>query len=542
MKFSKLLTTAMMSVALVASSSAFAAEETTWWSMNFDGLAIEEGDTLTNVLNTEYGTTQNGVWSTEEGDLSTLKEGKLVLNTQGTDVTWTPNGDNDTTAITYIDATVKFVGSDTPPTISEKDVHTAVFLKNIVDDTTGDVSNRVLCAWARPGGDDPTWVELVGEETISEEGEYRLRIMLDGNVLTFFINEAPLTLKDDTTGKKLFTAKESDYGAVNSVSFRGTGSVDYFAASQNEKVSAGTANIDVSALWNDKEIDSEVYHWSYDIMSENPLPTSLNLDSPSSELNVLPYLYEISQDELLEDAATQLTSIGVSVNDNSETLIEYSEETGWPEDATIVVTVNDEDGTYIATIDHTAFVDGDNVKVVFYYGTHTPSEEPDPDPVQLKAPVVTATTTANSVTLTWTAVENVSSYEVTFINGTTTNVTETTETTFTASDLTASTEYSYSVVAKGDGVNYTDSAAASGTATTATPAEPEPEFAPVAVAAIAIDGTTATLTIEGEYTEVKVLFCETLGGEWEEVEATFADGVATVPATTATGFFKVEAK
>ena len=68
------------------------------------------------------------------------------------------------------------------------------------------------------------------------------------------------------------------------------------------------------------------------------------------------------------------------------------------------------------------------------------------------------------------------------------------------------------------------------------------EFAPVAVTAIAINGDTAELTIAGDYTEVKVFFCENLGDEWEEVSATFANGVATVPATTATGFFKVEAR
>ena len=68
------------------------------------------------------------------------------------------------------------------------------------------------------------------------------------------------------------------------------------------------------------------------------------------------------------------------------------------------------------------------------------------------------------------------------------------------------------------------------------------EFAPVAVAAIAINGDEAELTIAGEYTEVKVFFCENLGDKWDEVSATFANGVATVPATTATGFFKVEAR
>ena len=206
-------------------------------------------------------------------------------------------------------------------------------------------------------------------------------------------------------------------------------------------------------------------------------------------------------------------------------------------DATLSVVENsNSDGVYFDVyVDSDELVADTQYTLELYYGEYTPSEEP----VQLKAPVVTAATTETSVTLTWTAVTNAAGYVVTF-NGTTTTVTDATS--FTASDLKASTDYSYSVVAKGDGVNYTDSAAASGTATTATPAEPEPEFAPVAVAAIAIDGTTATLTIEGEYTEVKVLFCETLGDEWVEVEAAFAGGVATVPATTATGFFKVEAK
>ncbi|MBQ2281233.1 MAG: hypothetical protein II332_00510 [Kiritimatiellae bacterium] len=68
------------------------------------------------------------------------------------------------------------------------------------------------------------------------------------------------------------------------------------------------------------------------------------------------------------------------------------------------------------------------------------------------------------------------------------------------------------------------------------------EFAPVAVAAIAINGDTAELTIAGEYTEVKVYFCENLGDEWAEVSADFDGSVATVSATTTTGFFKVEAR
>ena len=70
----------------------------------------------------------------------------------------------------------------------------------------------------------------------------------------------------------------------------------------------------------------------------------------------------------------------------------------------------------------------------------------------------------------------------------------------------------------------------------------EVEFAAVKTTSIVIDGNTAKLTIDGEYTEVKVYFKATLDAEWEEVKADFAEGVITVPATTATGFFTVHAR
>ena len=70
----------------------------------------------------------------------------------------------------------------------------------------------------------------------------------------------------------------------------------------------------------------------------------------------------------------------------------------------------------------------------------------------------------------------------------------------------------------------------------------EVEFAPVKTTSIVIDGNTAKLTIDGEYTEVKVYFKATLDAEWTDVEAKFAEGVITVDATTDTGFFTVHAR
>ena len=67
-------------------------------------------------------------------------------------------------------------------------------------------------------------------------------------------------------------------------------------------------------------------------------------------------------------------------------------------------------------------------------------------------------------------------------------------------------------------------------------------YVSVAVSAIEIDGDEAKLTIGSEYTEAIVYFGENLGEWGEPTTEEVVDGVITVPATTATGFFKVEAK
>ena len=98
--------------------------------------------------------------------------------------------------------------------------------------------------------------------------------------------------------------------------------------------------------------------------------------------------------------------------------------------------------------------------------------EPDPDPVQLAAPTnLSATATTNTATVTWTAVANASSYDVT-VGITTKNVTTTTA---TFDGLTPDATYEVSVVAVGDGTNYTNSTAATTTVKTLASATPEPE-------------------------------------------------------------------
>ena len=80
------------------------------------------------------------------------------------------------------------------------------------------------------------------------------------------------------------------------------------------------------------------------------------------------------------------------------------------------------------------------------------------DPVKLTMSDLTISETSNSITVSWAAVSGAESYAVSLNDGaTTTTTTVTSPTTYTFEGLTASTSYTVSVVAKGDGVNYTDS-------------------------------------------------------------------------------------
>ena len=99
-------------------------------------------------------------------------------------------------------------------------------------------------------------------------------------------------------------------------------------------------------------------------------------------------------------------------------------------------------------------------------GGETPDpEEPETpaEPVQLAMSDITCSAqTENSLTFTWTAVTNATGYEVTCNNKTETVTT----TQYVAENLVASTSYTISVVAKGNGTDYLDSVPKTQTGTT----------------------------------------------------------------------------
>lgn len=264
--------------------------------------------------------------------------------------------------------------------------------------------------------------------------------MLDGNVLSYFIDGTQLTVVGDPS-QRLFSAKDEDYGAVDSVSFRGTGYVDNFAASSEAKAEIQYAYIaDYTAY-----LDNEVVDWAEeDILLSFDYMKGVALNGAQFKVADL---YDESYDgDIL--AAIKLVS-----GDEVYELVKVDGQFTGDTDDIVLEEFRDDQGYlyYAISVDTDNLVADAEYSFEFYYGEYTPSE-PEPEP------------------------------------------------------------------------------------------DPEPEFAPVAVTGITVDGDTVTLAIDGEYTEVQVYFSETVDGTFTVIDSTFEDGVATVTSTTATGFFKVEAK
>ena len=103
---------------------------------------------------------------------------------------------------------------------------------------------------------------------------------------------------------------------------------------------------------------------------------------------------------------------------------------------------------------HLVLSNGDELDYIYNGEIGATGGSTPADPVQLTTPAPSiAAVTTDSVTITWAAVANASSYNVSCA-GTSTN---TTDTTITFNGLEADTDYAISVVAVGDGTNYLNS-------------------------------------------------------------------------------------
>lgn len=134
---------------------------------------------------------------------------------------------------------------------------------------------------------------------------------------------------------------------------------------------------------------------------------------------------------------------------------------------------------------------------ITYEGSGSGSETPEPEePVQLGTPDVQAEVSGNTITLTWADDANASSYTVTYGTTTIENATSPCE----ISNLTYSTLYNFTVVAVGDGTNYTNSEA--GTASATTEEDPNTGGGDVptpTTVEMDIKGTTGTLAGDSSY-------------------------------------------
>ena len=228
-------------------------------SIGFEGTTIAA---LTNATSVALG----GAWTTGDGDESIITGddafaglSSLKLNTQGTDLTFTPNdGALAGMTETIIDAAIYFVGSETEPSgfDGSEDVQTAVFLKNFIDEEgemvgVGETSNSVLYAYVGVPSQGNQWVALDFGFNVVDTNWYELRIVIDyattPAIPRFYLNE------NEAAAGNYYIANYSGLSTVkevSTISFRGTGNVDNFAGYQVVPDVAASFNYTIAAYLN----------------------------------------------------------------------------------------------------------------------------------------------------------------------------------------------------------------------------------------------------------------------------------------------------
>jgi hypothetical protein len=249
-------------------SQVFGASTNAWWSEDFSAPA--DIIALTNVSYSAV-----GQWSTAEGDESSIDTNgtkTLKLDTQGSNLTWTPSSASSSTVV-LVDADIYLVGSDSEPTGFDprSDVQTAVYLKNYIDESSTLTTNSVLCAYVEDNLNNNVWVELEGA-TMVDTNWYGLRIEVDYSgakpVAKYYVDDVLMNERGASTISEFPIANNSSFipsggnGFVRSVSFRGTGAVDNFVGSQVVPDTASTLTFDVSTFTNNVEAADLIVDWS----------------------------------------------------------------------------------------------------------------------------------------------------------------------------------------------------------------------------------------------------------------------------------------
>lgn len=278
--------TALVSSVFALSASA---AESEWWNVDFTSptpngvqLNVSELGALTNdAANMAAGTVQpytNGVWSAVDSDESYVTNefnpsgsfggsNCLRLDTQGNDLTWTPDENLASNGVqTLVDADLYLVGSDSAPTDfdANNDVQAAIYLKNQTDDDSQETTNSVLCLYVYNSSTESNiWVDLAGVE-LTDQSWAHIQVKVDHSdatqpMVSVRVNDTQMYAVGNATATNWPAANNSTAkaaGRISSVAFRGTGAVDNFVGKTVVEEAGETYNFTAAVYCNNTLVGS----------------------------------------------------------------------------------------------------------------------------------------------------------------------------------------------------------------------------------------------------------------------------------------------
>ena len=281
MKYTSLLCAAVVATALGAYAKDGAT--TVVASATFDGAdagPITNSNVLASLENLEKGTRWTAQPEDESAiisapismteDLAGYSGKSLLLNTQGQELSVSAGTQPSTKS--EIKMKVRLVASDSFPSVTENDVHAAVFL---LEEENGPTNGLYALSWDatlnnNDGGN--TWVQLTGTNlnnvavTVTNGASVALKVVMDYADMTatyaaFALGDDPDQEVDNADYIELGTnsmsfAQNDQIKYLRSVAFKGTGSVDdLFISSIEQKDTSATI---VFNLYVDGNLNSEL--------------------------------------------------------------------------------------------------------------------------------------------------------------------------------------------------------------------------------------------------------------------------------------------